>query len=330
MENMPGYIWMIIVVGKSFNKHANNLKEVFQQLQVANLNLSPKKCHMFRRRVKYLRHLVASNGVIADPEKLAAIKDWPVDVLQNEYKTDKYLQQLKESHEMLERNMTDSSKIVEKCISPWSNNNNIPESDIDLDKLLEKRSYSIIRKEHNLKNDENSTEGFPKTANKENISNPIVIENQIMSENKYIKKMQQENGEHETNIKDEVCSWANKSEYKSPKENYKKLSYLDALPGVKDIQKTVSNQLHTEMMLSDSNENINMTESFEDIVSILEVLEEADKKSQQNIVDVQKMVDMSLENNVMLVDDEEKPMSKHQQSDAAKFSRFQNNSSNYK
>ncbi|XP_072379343.1 centrosomal protein of 131 kDa isoform X2 [Diabrotica undecimpunctata] len=305
-----------------------SLNKKLQKLGNAEEALIPKEDKFASNNKRCNNEINASNERELIQNLPVLIISQEVDVLQNEYKTDKYLQQLKESHEMLERNMTDSSKIVEKCISPWSNNN-IPESDIDMDNLLDKRSYSIIRKEHNLKNDENSTEGFPKTVIKENISKPIVIENKIMSENKYIKKMQQENGEHETNIEVEVGSWGNKSEYKSSKGNCKKLSYLDTLPGVKDKQKTVSNQVHTELILSDSNENINKAESFEDIVSILEVLEEADKKSQQNIFDVQKMVDISLENNVMLVDDEEKAMSKLQKSDATKSSRFQNNSSNH-
>ncbi|GBN50517.1 Retrovirus-related Pol polyprotein from transposon 297 [Araneus ventricosus] len=38
------YLDDIIIVGRTFQEHLNNIRKVFQRLQKANLKLSPKKC----------------------------------------------------------------------------------------------------------------------------------------------------------------------------------------------------------------------------------------------------------------------------------------------
>ncbi|GFX54953.1 retrovirus-related Pol polyprotein from transposon 412 [Trichonephila clavipes] len=57
---------------------------VFQKLKEANLKLSPSKCHLFRREVTYLGHIISAEGVRTDPGKISAVKDWncPTDVHQ--------------------------------------------------------------------------------------------------------------------------------------------------------------------------------------------------------------------------------------------------------
>lgn len=71
------YLDDIIVLGKSFRNHLQNLDQVFQRLREANLKLNPKKCNLFRRKVNFLGHVVSAEGVSVDPEKVATIKEWP-------------------------------------------------------------------------------------------------------------------------------------------------------------------------------------------------------------------------------------------------------------
>ncbi|GFR30068.1 retrovirus-related Pol polyprotein from transposon 17.6 [Trichonephila clavata] len=42
----------------------------------ANLKLSPSKCHLFRREVTYLGHIISAEGVRTDPDKIWAVKNW--------------------------------------------------------------------------------------------------------------------------------------------------------------------------------------------------------------------------------------------------------------
>ncbi|GBN54194.1 Retrovirus-related Pol polyprotein from transposon 297 [Araneus ventricosus] len=44
----------IIIVGRTFEEHLNNIRKVFQRPQNANLKLSPKKCRFFQKEVSYL------------------------------------------------------------------------------------------------------------------------------------------------------------------------------------------------------------------------------------------------------------------------------------
>ncbi|KAI5725816.1 hypothetical protein M8J77_020471 [Diaphorina citri] len=72
------YLDDIIVIGKTFQEHVENLKAVFLRLRSAHLKLGPKKCNLFRTEVKYLGHIVSADGVKTDPDKIEAVKSWPV------------------------------------------------------------------------------------------------------------------------------------------------------------------------------------------------------------------------------------------------------------
>ena len=72
------YLDDVIVYGKSFKQAMIRLTEVFQRLREAKLKLNPSKCCLCRREVSYLGHIVSSEGVAPDPEKVNAVVDWPV------------------------------------------------------------------------------------------------------------------------------------------------------------------------------------------------------------------------------------------------------------
>ena len=72
------YVDDIVVFSKTFEQHIVRLTEVFNRLSGAGLKLKPNKCKLFQRRVTFLGHIVSGDGIEADPEKIAAIVDWPV------------------------------------------------------------------------------------------------------------------------------------------------------------------------------------------------------------------------------------------------------------
>ncbi|GBM73680.1 Retrovirus-related Pol polyprotein from transposon 297 [Araneus ventricosus] len=71
------YLDDIIIVGRTFEEHLNNIRKVFQRLQKVNLKLSPKKCRFFRKKVSYLGHIISADRVKTDPEKTKTVVDWP-------------------------------------------------------------------------------------------------------------------------------------------------------------------------------------------------------------------------------------------------------------
>lgn len=72
------YLDDVIVFGKDFNEMLKNLEMVFECFHSANLKINPKKCAIFERDVKFLGHIVSSEEVTTDPEKIAAVREWPV------------------------------------------------------------------------------------------------------------------------------------------------------------------------------------------------------------------------------------------------------------
>ena len=76
-ETAMVYIDDILVSGQTFQEQLDNLEQVFQCLRNAKLKLSPKKCHLFQKQVKYLGHIISQNEVSTDPEKVKTVWEWP-------------------------------------------------------------------------------------------------------------------------------------------------------------------------------------------------------------------------------------------------------------
>jgi hypothetical protein len=67
----------IIVIGRTYQEHVDNLRKVFQRLRGAYLKMNPEKCRLFHKEVRYLGHIVSPQGVTTDPEKLDSVRCWP-------------------------------------------------------------------------------------------------------------------------------------------------------------------------------------------------------------------------------------------------------------
>lgn len=72
------YLDDIIVFGSIFDQKLENLKLVFERIRAANLKLNPDKCELFLTKVKFLVHIVSSEGISNDTEKVEAVKGLPI------------------------------------------------------------------------------------------------------------------------------------------------------------------------------------------------------------------------------------------------------------
>ena len=72
------YLDDIIIYGKTFEIHLENLKEVLRQLKEANLKLNAEKCLFFQTEVTFLGHLVSEKGISTAPEKVKSVQEWPI------------------------------------------------------------------------------------------------------------------------------------------------------------------------------------------------------------------------------------------------------------
>ncbi|GFT66373.1 transposon Tf2-6 polyprotein [Trichonephila clavipes] len=71
------YLDDIIVFSETFEDHFIRLRLVLKCLQEAGLKLNSKKCLFAAQEVKILGHLVSSNGVRPDPDKIKAVRNFP-------------------------------------------------------------------------------------------------------------------------------------------------------------------------------------------------------------------------------------------------------------
>ena len=78
------YLDDIVVLGRSFEEHIQNLNAVFQRLHQSGLRLKPSKCSFFKEQVQYLGHIISRDGVATDPEKTAKVATWPVPTCKRE------------------------------------------------------------------------------------------------------------------------------------------------------------------------------------------------------------------------------------------------------
>ena len=67
----------IRVFGKRYEEHLRNLQLIFQRIREANLKLSLNKCDFFKRKVKYVGHVVSEKGIEIDQGKTDKVVNWP-------------------------------------------------------------------------------------------------------------------------------------------------------------------------------------------------------------------------------------------------------------
>ena len=72
------YLDDIIIFSKNFEQHLLDLEDVFNRLRNSNLKLKSSKCNFARTSINYLGHIISQHGIQMDPEKIKAVKDFPV------------------------------------------------------------------------------------------------------------------------------------------------------------------------------------------------------------------------------------------------------------
>jgi hypothetical protein len=77
LKNCCVFIDDVIIFGKTFEEQLHNLQLVFDRIKAANLKLSPKKCEFFKRKVKFIGHIVSEEDIEIDPSKTDTVTNWP-------------------------------------------------------------------------------------------------------------------------------------------------------------------------------------------------------------------------------------------------------------
>ena len=71
------YLDDILIIGKTFEDHLENVARVLDRLQEAGLKLKPSKCNFLLKQVQYLGHTISDRGISPDARKVKAVKNFP-------------------------------------------------------------------------------------------------------------------------------------------------------------------------------------------------------------------------------------------------------------
>ena len=74
--DLPGVLCLIddiLVYGRNTQEHNERLESVLNRIQSAGITLNQSKCEFSKETIKFLGHVINSNGVSADPQKIEAI-----------------------------------------------------------------------------------------------------------------------------------------------------------------------------------------------------------------------------------------------------------------
>ena len=72
------YMDDVITPSRTFEDGIIRLEHILERFTHANLKLKPSKCTLFQKEIKFLGHVVSESGITTDPEKISAVRDWPI------------------------------------------------------------------------------------------------------------------------------------------------------------------------------------------------------------------------------------------------------------
>lgn len=76
LQSVIVYLDDVLVFGSTFEETLTRLDMVLQRLHKFGLKVKPEKCHLMKKEVKYLGHIVSEAGISTDPDKVAAVEAW--------------------------------------------------------------------------------------------------------------------------------------------------------------------------------------------------------------------------------------------------------------
>lgn len=81
LNGMDAFVFVfqddILVHSTTFKSHLHHIDSVFKRLKGANLTASKSKCEFGKNKIKFLGHIISTEGIQRNPEKISAISQYP-------------------------------------------------------------------------------------------------------------------------------------------------------------------------------------------------------------------------------------------------------------
>lgn len=71
------YLDDVVVFSTTFEQHLERLRAVLEAISSAGLTIKPQKCHFGFHELLFLGHVISAEGIRPDPEKTAALENFP-------------------------------------------------------------------------------------------------------------------------------------------------------------------------------------------------------------------------------------------------------------
>lgn len=80
LQGLEMFVYMddIVIYASSLREHDIKIAKLMARLRSANLTLQIDKCEFLRNEVAYLGHIIGEDGLRPDPQKIEAVKNFPV------------------------------------------------------------------------------------------------------------------------------------------------------------------------------------------------------------------------------------------------------------
>lgn len=72
------YLDDIIIFSTSLREHITSIRKIFQRLKEANLKIQPDKCAFLKKHTDFLGHIISTDGIKPNPDKLKAINNYRI------------------------------------------------------------------------------------------------------------------------------------------------------------------------------------------------------------------------------------------------------------
>lgn len=72
------YLDDVIIFSTSLQEHINNLEKVFQRLRESNFKIQLDKSEFLKLETAYLGHVISRDGIKPNPDKIAAVQNYPI------------------------------------------------------------------------------------------------------------------------------------------------------------------------------------------------------------------------------------------------------------